>query len=31
LEKKSLPNFQELIEIVDDLKTIREKLKTLNP
>lgn len=31
LEKKSLPNFQELIEIVDDLKTIREKLKNLNP
>jgi DNA-binding MarR family transcriptional regulator len=31
LQKKSLPNFQELIEIVDDLKAIREKLKTLNP
>ncbi len=31
LAKKSLPNFQELIEIVDDLKTISEKLKTLNP
>lgn len=31
LANKSLPNFQELIEIVDDLKTIREKLKNLNP
>jgi hypothetical protein len=30
LGKKGSPNFQELIEIVDDLTTIKEKLKTLN-
>jgi hypothetical protein len=31
LDKKVLPNFQELNDILNDLKEIREKLKALNP
>jgi hypothetical protein len=31
LDKKQLPNFQELNDILGDLKEIREKLKALNP
>ncbi|WP_460948307.1 hypothetical protein [Spirosoma daeguense] len=31
VEKKQLPNFQELISVVDDLKELREKIKALNP
>jgi hypothetical protein len=31
LGEKSAPNFINLLEIVDDMKVIREKLKSLNP